>query len=60
MRRRLLLSAFIVVALGAAGVLGVLGILAVPPMIWIAIAITVFLAIVGFVLWDLYGGNPID
>lgn len=60
MRGRILLGAFVLATLGAAGLLGVLGILAVPPVVWLTIALTVFLAIVSFVLWDLYGGNPID
>lgn len=60
MGKRALLYGFVIAALGLAGTLALLGILAMPPMVWIAIAVIALLGIITVVFWGLYGGHPVD
>ncbi len=60
MGKRSLFYGFVVIALAVAGLLGLMGILAVPAAAWIAGAIAIGLGILAFVIWDFYGGRPID
>lgn len=60
MGNRSLFYGFVVFALAVAGLLGLLGILTVPVAVWIAGVVAICVGIVACVIWDLYGGRPID
>lgn len=60
MRRGFQLAVFCFGVLLTAGVLGLLEILILSPTLWIVLVAFLLLGMVSTILWEIYGGHPID